>query len=35
VISQIGLAVPIIALYEGSIVAIRLMEKRRAGAQAT
>jgi sec-independent protein translocase protein TatC len=35
VVSQIGLAVPIIALYELSIVAIRLMEKRRAAAATT
>lgn len=34
VISQIGLALPIIALYELSIFAIRLMEKRRAAGSA-
>ena len=35
VISQIGLAVPIIVLYEASIFAIRLMEKRRAASAST
>src|SRR5690606_33802577 len=34
VISQIGLAVPIIGLYELSILAIRLMERRRAAPSA-
>jgi sec-independent protein translocase protein TatC len=35
VISQIGLALPILALYEVSIFAIRLMEKRRTAAAGT
>ena len=34
VISQIGLGVPIILLYEISIIAVRMMEKRRAEAEA-
>jgi sec-independent protein translocase protein TatC len=34
VISQVGLAVPILALYELSILAVRLMERRRAEAEA-
>ena len=34
VISQVGLAVPIILLYEASIVAVRMAEKRRAAAEA-
>ena len=34
VISQIGLAVPILVLYEISIVAVRMVEKRRAEAEA-
>jgi sec-independent protein translocase protein TatC len=34
VISQIGLAVPILVLYEISIIAVRMVEKRRAEAEA-
>jgi sec-independent protein translocase protein TatC len=34
VISQVGLAVPIILLYELSIIAVRMVEKRRAEAEA-
>jgi sec-independent protein translocase protein TatC len=34
VISQVGLAVPIILLYELSIIAVRIVEKRRAEAEA-
>jgi sec-independent protein translocase protein TatC len=34
VISQVGLAVPILALYELSILAVRFMERRRAEAEA-
>src|SRR5205807_9809027 len=34
VISQASLAVPLLALYEGSIVAVRLVEKRAAAAKA-
>jgi sec-independent protein translocase protein TatC len=34
VMSQIGLAVPLILLYEGSIVAVRMIEKKRAQAEA-
>ena len=32
--SQIGLAIPLLILYEGSIVAVKLIEKRRAAAEA-
>jgi sec-independent protein translocase protein TatC len=35
VISQVGLAVPILILYELSIIAVRMVEKRRARAEAT
>ena len=34
VISQIGLAIPVIALYEISIIAVRVVERRRAAADA-
>jgi sec-independent protein translocase protein TatC len=34
IISQIGLALPILALYEISIIAVRIVEKRRAEAEA-
>jgi sec-independent protein translocase protein TatC len=34
VISQVGLAIPILALYEASIFAVRLIERRRAEAEA-
>jgi sec-independent protein translocase protein TatC len=34
VISQVGLAIPIILLYELSIIAVRIVEKRRAEAEA-
>ena len=34
VISQIGLAIPVIALYEISIIAVRVVERRRAEADA-
>ena len=34
VMSQIGLAIPLLILYEGSIVAVKLIEKRRAAAEA-
>jgi sec-independent protein translocase protein TatC len=34
IISQIGLAIPILALYEISIVAVRMIERRRAEAEA-
>jgi sec-independent protein translocase protein TatC len=34
VISQIGLGVPILILYELSIIAVRIVEKRRAQAEA-
>ncbi|MGH6886352.1 MAG: twin-arginine translocase subunit TatC, partial [Geminicoccales bacterium] len=34
IISQIGLAIPIILLYELSIVAVRIVERRRAAAEA-
>ncbi len=34
IISQIGLGLPIIALYEISIIAVRIVEKRRAAAEA-
>jgi sec-independent protein translocase protein TatC len=34
VISQIALAVPILLLYELSIIAVRMVERRRAQAQA-
>ena len=33
-ISQIGLAVPILLLYELSIIAVRMVERRRAQAEA-
>ena len=35
VISQASLAIPLMALYEGSIVAVRMVEKRAAAAQAS
>jgi sec-independent protein translocase protein TatC len=34
VISQVGLAIPILLLYELSIIAVRIVEKRRAEAEA-
>jgi sec-independent protein translocase protein TatC len=34
VISQVGLAIPILILYELSIIAVRMVEKRRAQAEA-
>jgi sec-independent protein translocase protein TatC len=34
VISQVGLAIPILALYEASILAVRIIERRRAEAEA-
>jgi sec-independent protein translocase protein TatC len=34
IISQVGLAVPILLLYEISIVAVRIIERRRAEAEA-
>ena len=34
VISQVGLAIPILLLYELSIIAVRMVEKRRAEAEA-
>jgi sec-independent protein translocase protein TatC len=34
IISQIGLAIPILVLYELSIIAVRMMERRRAEAEA-
>jgi sec-independent protein translocase protein TatC len=34
VISQASLAVPLLALYEGSIIAVRLVEKKAAAAKA-
>jgi sec-independent protein translocase protein TatC len=35
VLSQASLALPLLALYEGSILAVRLVEKRAATAAAT
>jgi sec-independent protein translocase protein TatC len=35
VISQASLAIPLLALYEGSIVAVRMVEKKAAAAQAS
>jgi sec-independent protein translocase protein TatC len=35
VLSQASLAIPLLALYEGSILAVRLVEKRAATAAAT
>src|SRR5207245_3531011 len=35
VISQASLAIPLLALYEGSIVAVRMVEQRAAAAQAS
>jgi sec-independent protein translocase protein TatC len=35
VLSQASLAIPLLALYEGSIVAVRIVEKRAAAAKAT
>ena len=34
VISQIGLAIPLLLLYELSIIAVRMVERRRAQAEA-
>ena len=34
VISQASLAIPLMALYEGSIIAVRIVEKRAAAAKA-
>jgi sec-independent protein translocase protein TatC len=34
IISQIGLAIPILLLYEISIIAVRIVERRRAEAEA-
>ena len=34
IISQIGLAIPILVLYEISIIAVRIVERRRAEAEA-
>src|SRR6202012_5758028 len=35
VLSQASLAIPLLALYEGSIIAVRMVEKRAAAASAT
>jgi sec-independent protein translocase protein TatC len=35
VISQASLAIPLLALYEGAIVAVRIVEKKAAAAQAS
>jgi len=35
VLSQASLAIPLLALYEGSIIAVRMVEKRAAAAKAT
>jgi sec-independent protein translocase protein TatC len=35
VLSQSSLAVPLLALYEGSIIAVRMVEKKAAAAKAT
>jgi sec-independent protein translocase protein TatC len=35
VLSQASLAVPLLALYEGSIIAVRIVEKRAAAAKTT
>jgi sec-independent protein translocase protein TatC len=34
VISQASLAIPLLALYEGAIIAVRMVEKKAAAAQA-
>ena len=34
IISQIGLAIPTLLLYEASIISVKLVEKRRAAAEA-
>jgi sec-independent protein translocase protein TatC len=34
VLSQASLALPLLALYEGSIIAVRIVEKKAASAQA-
>ena len=34
IISQLGLAIPTLLLYEGSIIAVRMVEKRRLAAEA-
>jgi sec-independent protein translocase protein TatC len=35
VLSQSSLALPLLALYEGSIIAVRIVEKKAAAAQAS
>jgi len=35
VISQASLAIPLLALYEGAIIAVRMVEKKAAAAQAS
>ena len=34
VLSQMSLAIPLLALYEGAIIAVRMVEKKAAAAQA-